>query len=141
MYIIIKALVFLVLLVFGTRNAGTQCVAMSWSALIFNFRNAITSLADLVEILNIGKCLYSTLSKSVKETLLLFTDLPAMVSLFESNYQLTYSESYSGVLNGDSFPIANFPYVMSLADAFCFIFTKSIGKHLVKISTSFMTDN
>ena len=104
--------------VFGTKNAGTQCVAMSLSALIFNFKNEITSSADLVEVMNIGNSLYSTLSKSTKKALLLLTDLPAMVSLLESNYERRYSEIYSGLLNGDSFPIANFPCVTSLADAF-----------------------
>ena len=35
--------------VFGTANAGTQCVEMALSALVYNFRNPITSSADLVQ--------------------------------------------------------------------------------------------
>ena len=56
--------------IFGT-NAGTHCVAMSLSALVFNFRNSITSSADLVQIINIGNNMYSALSQSAKQGLLL----------------------------------------------------------------------
>ena len=68
--------------------------------------------------MNIGNDLYSTLSKSARETFLLLTDLPAMVSLLEINYELSYSESYSGVFYGQSVAIADYPYVMSLGAAF-----------------------
>lgn len=67
--------------VFGTANAGTQCVAMSLSALVLNFRNPITSWADLVQVMNIGNNMYSALSQSCKQGLLLLTDLPVMVNL------------------------------------------------------------
>ena len=36
--------------VFGTANAGTQCVAMALSAFVYNFRNPTTSSVDLVEL-------------------------------------------------------------------------------------------
>ena len=62
--------------------------------------------------------MYSTLSQSSKEMSLLLTDLPATVNLFESNYCLRYSESYSDILSGDSNHITDFPYVMSLAAEF-----------------------
>ena len=104
--------------VFGTANAGTQCVAMSLSALVYNFRNPITSSADLVQIMNIGNNMYSALSQSCRQGLLLLTDLPVMVNLSDINYQLTYSESYSGLINGAPPTIADFPYVTSLLAAF-----------------------
>ena len=104
--------------VFGATNAGTQCVAMSLSALVFNFRHAITSSADLFQVMNIGNTMYSALSQSAKEGLLLLTDLPAMVSLSDTNYELRYSESYTGLLNTVLPPIADFPYVASLSAAF-----------------------
>ena len=104
--------------VFGSTNAGTQCVAMSLSALVFNFRNSITSSADLVQVMNIGNIMYSALSQSAKEGLLLLTDLPAMVSLSDTNYELRYSESYTGLLNTVLPLIADFPYVTSLSAAF-----------------------
>ena len=104
--------------IFGTNagHAGTQCVAMSLSALVFNFRNSITSSADLVQIMNIGNNMYSALSQSAKQGLLLLTDLPCMVHLRDTNYQLTYSESYSGLINSFALPIiADFPYFASLS--------------------------
>ena len=68
--------------------------------------------------MNIGNNLYSTLSQSTKEILLLLTDFPAMVDSFGTSYELRYSESYSDVLSGDAIHSADFPYVMSLAAAF-----------------------
>ena len=56
--------------IFGATNAGTQCVAMSLSALVYSFRNPITSSADLVQIMNIGNNMYSALSQSCKQGLL-----------------------------------------------------------------------
>ena len=105
--------------IFGTANAGTQCVAMSLSALVYNFRNPITSSADLVQIMNIGNNMYSALSQSCKHGLLFLTDLPVMVNLSDINYQLTYSANYSGLLSSALIPlIADFPYVISLLAAF-----------------------
>ena len=48
--------------VFGISNAGRQCVAMSLSALIYLFKKSIDSSNDLVQIMDIGNDLYSTLS-------------------------------------------------------------------------------
>ena len=50
--------------------------------------------------------------------LMLLTDLPVRNDLPVSNYQLPYSESYSGLLNGaPPIIIANFPYVTLLLAA------------------------
>jgi len=49
-------------------NAGSQCVAMSLSALIYNHRNAIVSSRDLQNVMNIGNELYSSLSRLSKQT-------------------------------------------------------------------------
>ena len=103
--------------VFGTANADTRCVAMSLSALVYNFRDPITCSADLVQIMNVGNNMYSALSQSCKQGLLLLTDLPVMVNLSDINYQLTYSESYSGLLNSSPPIISDFPYVTSLLAA------------------------
>ena len=45
------------------QNAGTQCVAMSLTSLIYNYRNNIISSVDLINIMNIGNELYSGLSR------------------------------------------------------------------------------
>ena len=94
------------------------CVAMSLSPLVYNFRNPITSSADLVKIMNIGNNVYSALSQSCKKGHLLLTDLPVMVNLSDINYQLTCGESYSGLKNCTRPIIANFPYFISLLAAF-----------------------
>ena len=47
--------------VFGTANAGTQCLAMSLWALDYNFRNPITYSADLVQIINNENNVYAAL--------------------------------------------------------------------------------
>ena len=39
-------------------NAGSQCVAMSVTALIYNHRNTIVSSRDLQNVMNIGNELY-----------------------------------------------------------------------------------
>ena len=102
----------------GKANAGTQCVAIFLSALIYNLRNLITSSADLVQMMNNGNNMYKTLPQSCKQGFLLLTDLPVMVNLSDINYQLTCSESCSGLLNGVPHIIADFPYVTSLLAAF-----------------------
>ena len=121
--------------VFGTTNAGRQCVAMSLSALVFNFRKAITSSADLIQVMNIGNCLYSTLLQTTKEMFLLLTDLPTMVSLFETSYDLRFSESYSGFLSGDSNHVTDFPYVMSLAAAFDSLLRENYSSFILTIGS------
>ena len=119
--------------VFGTTNAGRQCVAISLSALNFNFKKEITSSADLIQVMNIGNHLYSTLSQSTKEMFLSWTDLPAMVNFLETNYNLAYSESYKSALNGDSNQITDFPYVMSLAAAFDYLLRENYNSFLLTI--------
>ena len=48
-------------LVFG-QNAGQQCVAMSLCSLIYNDTQGISSANDLIQVMNIGNQLYSSLS-------------------------------------------------------------------------------
>jgi len=50
-------------------QAHKLCVALSLSAIVFNFRNSITSSADLIQIMNIGNNMYSALTQSAKQGL------------------------------------------------------------------------
>ena len=77
-------------------NAGSQCAAMALTSLIYNYRNGIKSSLDLVNIMNIGNELYSGLSRLSGQTYLLLTELPEMVNVFDTNYKLHYSYSYTG---------------------------------------------
>ena len=59
--------------VFGS-NAGKQCVAMSWIATLFDFVYSIRSPTDLKEIMNAGNELYTCLSQSTGQDLLMMTN-------------------------------------------------------------------
>ena len=75
--------------VFHAANAGTQCEAMALLALAYNFRNPMTSSADLVQFMNTGNNKCTALSQSCKQGFLLLAGLPFMVNLSDINYQFT----------------------------------------------------
>ena len=50
-------------LLFG-QNARQRCVAMSLCSLIYNKKQGISSANDLIQVMNIGNQLYSSLSVS-----------------------------------------------------------------------------
>ena len=81
--------------VFG-QNAGQQCVAMSLCALIYHNMKEIGNPDDLKQIMHIGNQLYNSLSLLSRQSFLLSTNLPSMLTVLEEDYQLTYSESYTG---------------------------------------------
>ena len=58
------------------ENAGKQCVAMSLSALIYNKIKGIHSCNDVVQIMQMGNQLYSTLSQCTGQAYLMQTELP-----------------------------------------------------------------
>ena len=63
---------------------------------INNFTSLVTSSEDLQDIMNIGNELYSVLSRLHNQDFLLLTELPNMVTVFETNHQIQYSASYTG---------------------------------------------
>ena len=81
--------------VFGS-NAGKQCVAMSLIAMLFDFMYSIRSSSDLEEIMNVGNELYTRLSQSAGQDLLMLTELPEVLCLRDTMYRLIYSDSYFG---------------------------------------------
>ena len=87
--------------VFG-GNAGQQCVAMSLCALIYSKIRMITSVDDMIQIMTVGNELYSSLSLLARQSMLMFTELPVMVTVFERFFPLQYSESYTCNMNGDA---------------------------------------
>ena len=62
-------------LVFG-QNAGQQCVAMGLYSLICDNTRGISSANDLLQIMNIGNQLYSSLSRLTKQAYLIQSELP-----------------------------------------------------------------
>ena len=97
---------------------GEYCVAMSLSALIYNKMKGIQSCNDLVQIMEIGNQLYSKLSQSTRQVYLMRTELPSMIAMFEKNYLLSYSESYTGFLRHYGSIIERYQYSMSIDRAF-----------------------
>ena len=62
--------------------------AMSLIALIYYKIKGIHTCDDLVQILEMGNQLYSTLSQCTGQVYLMQTELPSMIALPEENYQL-----------------------------------------------------
>lgn len=80
-------------------NAGKQCVAMSLCALIYNkHHHVINCSEDLVKILSVGNELYSVLSRVYNQEYLLLTELPKKITVFDCNYEMQYSSSYTGIM-------------------------------------------
>jgi len=104
-------------LVFG-QNAGQQCVAMSLCPFfIYNTRQSISCAQDLINIMNFGNQLYSSLSQLARQSYLMQTELPTMLNVFQDDNQLEYSESYSGTVHQDTI-IEGYQYCTSLQRAF-----------------------
>ena len=78
---------------FGS-NPVTQCVSMSLISLVYNYGDSIAFSLDLIYSLDIGNERYSGTSRLPMQSYLMVTELPEMVSVFNSNYQLQYSSSY-----------------------------------------------
>ena len=97
-------------------NAGTQYVATSLASLIYNKRNGIVYSMDLVYIMNIGNELYSGLSSLSRQSYLLLTEVPEMIIVFNINYQLQYSPSYTGTIHGTC-EVQDFNYCVAFANA------------------------
>ena len=120
--------------VFG-ENAGTQCVAMSLTSLIYNYRRSISSSMDLVNIMNIDNELYSGLSRLSRQTFLLLTELPEVLNVFNTDYQLQYSSSYSGTVNGRAI-IHDLSFCMPLVDALLTLVRQNYQSFLLTIECS-----
>ena len=56
----------------------------------------------MIQILIDGNQLYSSLSLLARQSMLMLTDLPEMVTVFERFFQLEYSESYTCNMHGDA---------------------------------------
>ena len=104
-------------LVFG-RNAGTQCVAMSFIALVYNYIRTINSSSDLVQVMNIGNELYTYLSQSARQEYLMLSELPRELCIEERNLSMIYSESYYGNLFQAIYSNIGDTHVLPLFQAF-----------------------
>ena len=71
---------------------------MSLCALIYSKITKITSVDDMTQIMIVSNCgiqLYSSLSLLARQSMLILTELPGMVTVFEQFFHLEYSDSYT----------------------------------------------
>ena len=68
---------------------------------------------DLKQIMHIGNQLYSSLSQLSRQSFLLLTDLPSMLTVLEEDYKLEYSESYLGNVHSEP-TIEEYQYCMGM---------------------------
>ena len=72
---------------------------------------------DLKQIMHIRNQPYSSLSQLSRQSCLLVTELPLMLTVLEEDYQLEYSKSYTGNVHGEP-TIEGYQYSMGLKRAF-----------------------
>ena len=77
------------------ENGGHRCVAISLCALIYSKITKITSVDDMTQIMIVGTQLYSSLSLLAKQSMLMLTGMPGMVTVFEQFFHLEYRDSYT----------------------------------------------
>ena len=87
---------------------------------------------DLVNIMNIVNELYSGLSSLSRESYLLLTEVPEMVMVFNINYQLQYSPSYTDTIHGTC-EVQDFNYCVSFANAMQALLGKNYNSFLLTI--------
>ena len=90
---------------------------------------------DSVNIMNIGNELYSGLSRLSRQTFLLLTELPEVLNVFNTDYQLQYSSSYSGTVNGRAI-IHDLSFCMPLVDALLTLVRQNYQSFLLTIECS-----
>ena len=90
---------------------------------------------DWINIVNIGNELYSGLSRLSRQTFLLLTELPEVLNVFNTDYQLQYSSSYSGTINGRSI-IHDLSFCMPLVHALLTLVRQNYQSFLLTIECS-----
>ena len=90
---------------------------MSLCSLIYNDTQGISSANDFVQIMNIGNQHHLSLSRLARQAYLMQSELPTALNVFDTDYQLEYSESYSGTVHQE-IAIEGYQYCTSLPRAF-----------------------
>ena len=90
---------------------------MSSCSLIYNNKQGISSPNDLIQMMNIGNQLDSSLSQLDSYSYLKQAELPTMLNVLDTNYQLEFSESYTVIVRRET-AIEGYQYCTSLQIAF-----------------------
>ena len=120
--------------IFG-ETAGQQCLGMCLCALIYNKRRPICLPEDLIQIMAVGNELYLSLSRSAGETFLMFSELPSELTLFDTDYVLQYSESYSDIVFGDCC-LDGYPYCVPFHRAFELLLAENYSSFILTINSN-----
>ena len=116
------------------KNVGQQCVAMSLCSLLllqYHIRDQLTA-NDLAQIINIGNLFYSSFSQLTRQAFLMQSELPTALHVFDTNYQLEYSESYSGTVHQET-TIEGDQYCTSLWRAFESHISKNYTNYIITL--------
>ena len=62
----------------------------------------ITSVDDMIQIMIVGNQLHFSLSLLKRQSMLMLTEMPGMVTVFERFFHFKYSESYTSNMHGDT---------------------------------------
>ena len=84
--------------------------------------------------MNTGNELYTALSRLSRQSYLLLTEVPEMITMFNSNYHLQYSPSYTGKIC--SCAMEDFDYCMPLENAIQALIGQSYDSFLLTILSS-----
>ena len=105
---------------------------MSLYSLIYNNKQGINSADDLASIMKIGNRLYSCLSQLSRQSVLMQTDLPTLLNVLETDYELQYSESYTGTIHQEA-TVEGYQYRTSLDRAFQSLISENFNNFVLTI--------
>ena len=91
--------------------------SMNFCSLIYSNTQGNSSANDLLQIMNIGNQLYSSLLRLARQAYLMQSELPIALYVFDTDYQREYSESYSSTVHQE-IVIEDCRYCTSLPRAF-----------------------
>ena len=87
---------------------------------------------ELKKIVHIGSKLYSSLSQLSRQSFLLLADLPSMLTVWEEDHQLEYSESHLGNVHVEP-TIEGYQYCMGLKRAFELLISEQYRLYILTV--------
>ena len=105
---------------------------MSLCPLVNNNTQGISPTNDLTQIMNIGNQLYLGLSRLARKACLMQSGLPTALNVFDADYQLEYSKSYSGTVHQE-IATGGYQYRTSLRKAFKSLISESYTNFILTV--------